>query len=904
MSNGETPADLPLLDTLNKGLHQRPLYVKALWAALRQDVPHLDQILEREAAKKTAHSGYINVAYHAFSTRENTSLHQPVHNISRLDFTYDNIPLSSDTSAEYRRFHQSQNITPHIMIMKQGAFEKFLSAPDRHRIASRLMADMFQSNTYNHYVDLYLDPAISARIEAVIDLADASEVARMIEFRNNRRDPTISFYESLGQKQDPTLSKLSKFFGEVKDAGHQAWFSETPNSDKMRFPKEKEPETGDLLVPGNGATVMLLDARDKISNLIRRFDPGWSKENRGKKRDLVIFEDPALWAAVRNTASQDTFARTLIGLDAMSGGSKPKTADTPEPQPLGNQLLAGLDEAGVKPDKTDNRTKRDIAFDAMIGYLDSVSSIDDLNAFLTEFTSNRSIEHSIALNKGFLDAISRAAAKINYSARDALELSDYNGVNFSYSKNNVVMPALNGGRWTLSDFDQAITQRPILNHPENAGDILTSGLLSDPKAIATLSDGAILKLARTMQLVFPKSLLIDETFSATIQKRISALPLAQQSTILARWTRDDWAAYEKPIKLNYLKAMLSAIPAHERLDFLDRTYNISGSHNFYRKTVGALEPADQVFAQDRLIEEYNASKGYRHTVGDAIQLKALLGYDSHFDKQATLAKLDPDLLRRDLSFVISQTLSSSYPGMQKGAASSHFYGVGSSSDDSYKIDLNLAKNMAFDLHEKISETMQDQTVVLTGHDAIVRAGIGRQGDTLTWEGFSHLVAPFLEDPRPALASIAPTNAHAAVEATPETDAPAASDLPHVFDKDAIKSKLTRGYEDPYAYPMMHGMRGGRHDMRHMRSEVTGVGVEILREALTGRGHRGASLERVFAMAPTFGITASEIQEDIHRIVASQALDTFKRNDWFKTEAPVAEQKAEAAATKTQSISIK
>lgn len=778
------------------------------WAALRQDFPDLDAIFEAEGKKEQPSDGYLRLVRALDIEVHGGEAGAGLSNTVRTDFIQGNIPYQ--TSGRWLEAGRlSSGYLPQASTMTHSAFQAVLSSSNAQDRATLMLADVLYSAGKMNSAQraTLLDPEVCARIDALIgivgdrtDLVATAFINQGFDGRHQTTSEIKAVYGKMAEK-DPIWQKLLALFENHIIPATEAALS-SDNNKEHRSRSEGADDT--VFLPENGAVKMLTSAHWKLKQLLYP-----------DRVTVDILENPALRDAVRNTSNQDAFMGACAKMDGFKLAVKAKDAsaeaqvepDTAPTQkakrPEGNALLAGLDEVAAPAAP---KHKASVGWDAAVGYFDTITTGDDLAAVAGAWPRDK---HGgwldVEAGSPYADLVAKTAERVNFSIKDAFRMIDSD---FAYkldrSVSPVILDALNGGRWDAKTLDAFLTERPHPNNTRISWQIAESVFRSNPGAISELSDRGAFQLARTWILsdnrtnrAYSQTDAITEAF----KKRLQTLPQDNKAFLLSRWrgfhhSRDS-SAQERSRDL--VRSLLGSAPSEEVGALISEAYLFNPIHHFY-SDLAAISP-DSV-PQEKVIEELNAMQ--RIGDQDIPTAKLLLGYDSSFDKSKTLDGLSFEK-QRDLFVHLARRIATDerpmYP--HHPYANAHREPV----DVQGK---NIDRNMAFDLHEHFS-SQNLPPVTLIARDQLVRQGIAQAGDQLTWDGFVHLVAPFLEGERPVI--------EPKVEAAAgQTSAPVGA---RVLDKNALAQSMAERTQSRH-HGTMHGMGHMHPRMREMLEDGRGA----------------------------------------------------------------------------------
>lgn len=899
-------ADLYLFDILAPNFTKPSRFFRhKLWEALRQDLPDLSGILADEAAKDAPHPKSAHMMQIGRQIRKETTISKGAENLGLVDDYYALIPQSNTMESVYPRSRTgSSHEIPAAMLIGDQVFNDLLKGSDASGAAARMLTDLFQSVNDGENSDLLLDPAMTARIDTLLEHASVEQVSAMFELHPDLRESTTQFCKDLGTQSSPTFQRLSQFFGEVETLAAERW-DELDGAPTRKTSVNPEAEEN-LFVPGNGATAMLLDARAKLEEILKPFIQSRNTKLK-KKYEASILDSTGLWDAVRNTAMQEQFVSALSGLDAFTRSAVSKDNEDPDTNAAtDNQLLAGIELKEKQPAKD----KSAIAFSAFKGYFDTITSADDLNEVLRHLVRHDDFMTQMKREGGPVSqVVARAARRVNYSLAEAWTLSYYQNVILSPK----LLTSLSGEStpddakgWTPSDIDSAFSDRPFFNNPSNAWALLATVIKEHPNAINEVSDRTIFLLARTITFSRAPDLIgkagEPNTFNADFQARIAKLPITEKTIILSRWATANWGYSGNWLEAHqsgYMSALMESFAPDQFTEVIENAQKLRGWKSFTQKLSPYLSREQQGSLQQTMINEINTERGnnhcYRITETDFQHMARLLGYGSDCDKAKTLDGLKDDFKRSVFSELIQTVAYHEDPN------SNEFYG---NENNSVKGDLNLYKNIAIDLHQYYGEVV-NPVVELTDNSTMVKLGIAKTGDQLTWEGFTHLVGPFLDEPRPSLDAPQARTQESAQELAPAATAT-------VFDKATLKEKLSNpdvvisgqnnGHGHFHGKRMCHPLMGyPSHMVQHMLRDV------LHRHPMHhGPGH---GIQQLIHVTNRMGLNPDLVHQTLIKEAAKDAIRKFETKDgWFalKTAKPEQEQKSEVAGNgpKAKSIPIK
>lgn len=768
---------------------------EALFAAARQDFPDLDAILEAELSKTEPSRDFQRLTRHISQFSAMGSVVSGNADPLFLDFVANYFPLHAWQPAA------GNAMAPGALSLSDSAFNRLLSGPNADKSAARLLASVLRGAHEDGAMGIYSDPVVAARIETLLGVAPPEEVGAICARMGTANLHFGKIFDHMAQREESWAKKLAALYDtHVKPLRGNAH----PSSDTHGYPTNNGGE--DILLPEHGATAMLLDARAKLLPLLRKADGAWLNQ-------------PAAWQAARNTFLQTVFIDMCAKTGAFNESAKgPDTTDGFGKDADNNQanaLLAGLDiPSGDRP-----KAREANAWQAVEGYFDGIQSAADLVAALA--LTNRS---QVKEGGPYYHLIENTAARVGFGPEDALSLALHPETRNGDIKH--MIGALSGGRWTAQAFDALLTERPVLGKAKQHVDILNAILDTKPDAIAELSDRGIFQLVRALNYDIQGTEL-RETAHKQVEARIGALGSAEKTLLLAAMiTKNTTPDKNKP----YIQAILGGIEQADLPGFLLASSKINDNPIFYTQIRPFLSSD---IMQEELVGELS---DLSHSMYFLDQLEPLLGYRTGFDKAKTLSMLDETIQRRSFCYLASRLLSDFHPDAPS---------MGTAQQKS------VWQNMMFDLNEHISALPMAPTTLGLG-SILVQQGIAKAGDQLTWDGFTHLVAPYLEGERPPV-----------IEANIQSASPAAAQTGHLLDANTIKERLQGNSGRAQADPLT--LKGRLHctgiPPHAGRNSPIEVDLFRIKEAIKGLG------DRALACLGFEGIDIDRIEMDEMEIAA-------------------------------------
>lgn len=825
----------PTLQTIM--LSKEPSFVEDAWAALKQDIPDLERIIEEESEKPDPHPDYLKL--HEKHLRDvQTKRFAPLseENSRRMDFFRAHLPPPHP----YRKRADSSDRVPDLFSITQAEFQQAIASPNAEDRAINWIADLAYSYLNANSTISFSDPVISSRLEAVFDKIPETSFPKVAERAQGRNRINVSHdevYTALGQRTEPWAQKLHTLYF---DHWKPSWAPMSEVVSHAKITKKTKTQYDEIPLPDHGATVMLLDARTALMDILQAEKPPTGE----------WLDRPEVWSSVRSTTLQSSFFQAC----RKQGAFSPEGANS-KPAPLNekeNKLLAGLqfDQAAATAS-----TNAQHARAALHGYVDSISTTQDLSEIISSFWH---LESEIGNDHELNVRIEQTAKRLSFSAQDALDL-----IQQDFPDRNKIDPRLdllNQGRWTIQEMDALLTERPLVAKGNGILKIFNSVLKHHPGAWDTLSDRAISKLIQSA-LRHPNELgwNKDDTQLDFLDARLRDLDEGEKVFLAAHLASpNEQMRAPARIRKQLLNTLISSVPADELRGFTERVKNAYPGNQIYSDLLPFLKtPWAQEEAAKEMNQRARGKEGFM--VGDrsADTLSQILGYAEGFSPSGAISAFDAKVLRIAFADLVKHIQRheervpfgySDYRG-KEGVAT-----------------INLYKNMAFDLNAQLEQVFTEP-VKVSHFSPLVSRGVLKEGDRITWDGFAYLVAPFLDEPRPALDSTG-------------NDATTPSSSGATLDKDAIKQTLS---SKPPQGPGHHGSNA-MDNMMDMMEDMTKMGMH---HPMMMHPH----LIHPMMMNP-------KMMQPRHReSLGGILIDQFRSSDIFETPAPKAVAEVSISAPK-------
>ena len=852
---------LPLFHTINVAVSDgNPQFREDFFEALRQDVPDLETIFQAEEDSETPAPSYLRLN-DTTEWRSNSSFGSGVAIADQIESFHKNVPhpiANSTPQASQYRHNNRNTIIPLAFILDGASFKRTLAEGGKEA-ASRMTAELMVATENDRHQFDFSEPLLAARIEALLEQLDPARVAIYYSRAQVVREHAKDFYEALGQREEAWAKTLASLFkDEVEPYLARIANERKPDRDAIlethkpksrKAAKQAKVEAPAVIeIPNNGAVAMLLDARLELKQIL---------EDEQKAKGSWL-NRPEVWEAVRKTSTQEYFFKACIA----AGAFIPQNEENQETKKEHtNKLLQGLDLPGKEKPAL---SSADEATRAWEGYFDSIKTARDLSAVVVGLHKTERHINAQQLHTAALLSVAKSAERISYWAQDAYSMMSNKGWHekpSDYSDN--LLDALNQGRWSGEDVNAVFSSRPKLHNAAHAVSLLKSAVKFDPEAWQDFSDNTIYKLAIGWAYSSNIKMWADEeNYAKPFEDRLVALPALEKSRILSALVSYNWDGGSKPsanFTTRLTKSILASVPDTDMEAFINQVNKVWPNKNFYKEMAGYLPgPA----LQKEVLQSFNQSNSREQDVN---LLARLMGYGTSFDKKVTLDLLD-EKTKRNNFYNLIQTI-------QEEDTQRKYIGHRREEEEDERVNANLCKNLVFDLQENLSVNSQNP-VKLGLNDLLVQAGIANPGDLLTWDGFCHLAAPFLEEARPAWdASVVSKEQQAKATNT-------ASEGVAILDRDALKNNLTKGVSrNEQEYRRQHPMRpnmmmraGGFHPiMEMMEMGMMHMHPGMLREM--------ASHGMIDRLPPAM----------LKAALACDVLESYRYKDWFLAPAPKIEE---------------
>jgi hypothetical protein len=332
------------------------------------------------------------------------------------------------------RYHQNTTFHPVALILDNDQFKATVEGADSKEAIALLVAD-FLSSTEKGGHSRFSEPEAAARMELLISKCDPERVA-MHFLRSPERNRANDTLAKIQARAEPWVQQLTQLFiNEIAPRVKVLIEARKDNAQSHNHHGHEEVSVG---IPESGATVMLLEARKELKNLLENTDVQGEWLNR-----------PQVWDAVRNTSLQNSFIEACVRCKAFNEQKKKSVAAAAPEADRGNKLLQGLSLPHVVPPPAVDSAEATQAFH---GYMDSINSARDLSSIaLALRVNNTDTNKLLGLTA---ETVSATAKRINYSANDAYLMMANSGWREGPTDTSMALiKALNNGRWTAGDED-------------------------------------------------------------------------------------------------------------------------------------------------------------------------------------------------------------------------------------------------------------------------------------------------------------------------------------------------------------------------------------------------------------------------------------------------------------------
>lgn len=842
-SKASTPADYHLFPVVYQAAtDHNPQFREDFFQALRQDMPDLDAIFQAQENSAAPDDDYLRIRALLGRVLSRGGRQNDTELADYIQSLYRHLPrpVISDFPILQNQHLRGGEPTPLVMVLDNEQFQASMEEGNPETIALLVADFLVVASTLGRSIQ-FAEPALGARMEQLLDQCDPNRVAVHFVCADQGRKLDSATLAKMGERQEAWARRLSKMLTEaiephakaLLEANHKA--GQTSKTGKA---KKSEP----VLLPASGATVMLIEARQELEKLLgdKTVQGAWLNQAK-------------VHSAVRNTSLQAPFIEACERAGAFKQDKPRKEVAAKKKINTGNKLLGGLTLEGVEaPSMADNIKQAKAAVE---GYMASIEDARDLSAVVLALRTHGAAQRTAW--RMMAKTIAATAARIGYSPLDAYAMMSNEGWSQDpTAKDNLeLLNVLDNGRWTAGEIDAAFANRPGLSGARHLVGLLRVVVDRDSKAWEQVSDATICKMA----MGWANSGVAKDTWSDArghlkpFQARLVALDQDAKARVFSeyvsyQWSRDNDIGRDTTKQLT--GAIFNSIPEADTEAFIKQAHDVRSSNHFL---YDMLHHIDGPFMQKELIQAVENGMRVHHQNGEHLTvLSRLLGYGSGFDKQLTLDSLSGDTARLAFSTLLAGLMQEDF-----GRQGNRFYSWERERD--VQISSNLAKNMAFDLHELLTPLSQTPAT-LTWSCLLVDTGVAQKGDLLAWDGFCHLVAPFLEYPRPALDAMA-GDGEKKTQSKQEKGV-----LGVLLDKSTLKSQLERGIHMAMSDDARDIFGYGRRDAKMMRGKSP---LEMMAHG--------------FGMAPRPGMLRSFIAQD--------ALQHYRRGTWFETPKVEAEAKA-------------